>query len=161
MNRRAALRFAVLTPATLLLAACPGGLTTSQIASYATAAENAAADVLAAITPTANIPAPTLAQINGYLADVKAAAAALAASAPAAGASFEQALYDGIKAVLPIAAPLLSTIPGVGLGLAALQAILPVVAGWLGLTGAPAQAPATVPPIPTMNAAQALKLYGP
>lgn len=157
MNRRHLLTTAAIA-LPVALAGC-GTITASQVAQYATVAENAAADVLSAVASVANIPAPTVATVTSYLADVKTAAAAVIAGAPATGASWQQQLYDAIKAVLPIAAPLLSVIPGVGLGLAALQAILPIIASWLGLTGA---APAVgVPGIPAMTAAQAVKLYGP
>ena len=157
MNRRDLLSATALIPITMALAACPN-TTSTQIAQYATAAENAAADVLSVVTSaTSAIPAPTAAQILQYLADVKAASTAIIANAPATGASWQQQLYDAIKAVLPIAAPFLSVVPGVGLGLAALQAIMPVVASWLGLVGAPATV--AVPGIPAMTPAQALKLY--
>jgi len=141
-----------------ILTAC-SAVTVSQVAQYATVVENAAADVLTAVAPAASISAATVTTVTGYLTVAKTAAAAIINGAPAAGASWEQQLYDAIKAVLPIAAPLLSVVPGVGLGLAALQAVLPIVASWLGLTGA---APTVaVAGIPAMTAAQALRLYGP
>lgn len=153
MNRRPLLRATALIPVALALAACPGGsVATTQIAQYATVAENAAAELLMQFTPSA-----TTATVAQYLADVKTAAAALLANAPAAGASWQQQLYDAIKAVLPIAAPLLGTVPGMSLGLAALQAILPVVASWLGLVGV---ARMSLPLVPPMTPEQALKLYG-
>jgi hypothetical protein len=163
MNRRALLRFTALSGAFMATQAstCSTGTpTVSQFAQYATVALNAASEALTAITNAAPslIPAPTLATVTSYLNEVKAASAALAAGAASAGASWQQQLYDGIKAVLPVAAPLLSVIPGAGLGLAALQAVLPIVASWLGLTGAASTV--GVPGIPAMTQAQAVKLYG-
>lgn len=150
LTRRTILATTALAP--VGLAAC--GTTISQLDQYATAAENAAIDVLQYLPVNS-----TTTALIGYLNDAKTAGAAILANAPATGASWAQQLYDAVKAALPIAAPLLSTIPGVSLGIAALQALLPLIASAAGLTAATTAA-AGVPGIPLMTPAQALKLYG-
>ncbi len=148
LNRRAALLGGMsILP---LLAGC--ALTPSQLVQYATAALNAAQDLVASGGVT--LPA----SVKQAIADVTTAANAVITGLPAGAVSWPQALYDAVKALLPLAAPLLGTIPGLSLGLAALQALLPFIAQAAGLA-AVAAAPA-VRGIPSMTLAQALKLYG-
>lgn len=153
MNRRQLAGFTAL----LFVAGC-AGVTLSQLAQYAQAAANAAQDVLTNLNGVANVP-PAVA---GYITTINTAAGAIVAGAPAAGASWAQQLYDAIKAVLPIAAPLLDLIPvpGISLGLAALEALLPMIATAAGLQAAPLVRTAVLAKVPVISVAQAMKQYG-
>ena len=137
--------------------ACTGVVTLSQLAQYAQAAANAAQDILPNLTGITVPPA-----LPGYITAISSAAAAIVAGAPAAGASWAQQLYDAIKALLPIAAPLLDLVPvpGISLGLAALQALLPMIATAAGLQAAPLVKTAALAKIPVISVAQAMKQYG-
>ena len=130
--------------------------TLSQLAQYAQAAAAAANDVLAQI-PTGSVPPALVAIVT----DISNGATAIVNSGVGTTTtSFAQTVYDGIKAVLPIAAPLLGTIPGVSLGLAALQALMPWIASLAGLVAAPLVKTAAIAAIPPMTVGQALALYG-
>jgi hypothetical protein len=144
-------RTAILSVPLAALAAC-AGTTSTTVANYAQVAENAAIDVLGYLPSS-----PTTTALIGYLNDAKTAAAAIIANAPATGASWQQQLYNAIVAALPVAAPLLSSIPGASLGIEALQAVAPLVAAALGLAGAPLVAASG---IPVITFAQAQRVYG-
>jgi hypothetical protein len=151
-------RTAVMATPAVLLAGCTGTAPTlSQLAQYAQAASAAAQDVMAQI-PSGSVPA----NLAAIVTDINNAAKAIVASGVGTTTtSFAQTIYDGIKTVLPIAAPLLGAIPGLGLALSALQAIMPFIASLAGLVAAPMVRTKAMAAIPQMTAAQALKLYGP
>lgn len=131
-----------------MLTAC-GGFTTSELAKYSQAAANAAKNILAVVP---NPPA-----------DLATAVSALAAAADAvqgigpSTASAAQQVYDAIKVVLRVAAPFVAPIPGAGIAVGAILALMPFIATAAGLVATPA---AAVAGAPHMTAAQALKLYG-
>ncbi len=146
----------------LALTACPSGTGTStpspvsQLITWATIALNAAQDVLAAVG--AGLPPNVTSAIN----QVISAANAVISGLPAGTASWPQVLYDGLKALLALAttpplSALVSTVPGVGLALGAMQVLLPLLAGLLGVT---ALAPPPVKGVPLLTYDRALQIYG-
>lgn len=156
LSRRNALLAGIGGAPLLALTGCPTTtVTLSQLAQYAQAAANAAADVLAQI-PTGSVPSGLAAIVTAI---GNGATSIVNSGVGTTVTSFAQTVYDGIKAILPIAAPLLSTIPGVGLGLAALQALMPWIAQLAGLVAAPLVASAALAAIPVITVQQALKQY--
>jgi len=165
MNRRTLLTTTILALPALALAACAGSTATPislpVIAQDATAILGAATAVVNALPASSSI-GP---QVVGYMADITAAAKAIAGGNTAA--TVEQQLYNAAKAILPILATAAAAIPGIGTGvsiaLGAISALLPEVAVLAGLT-AVAAAPAPLPPavqkmIAPLTADQARKLF--
>ncbi len=145
-------RHSLMAATALGLAGCTTTPTLSQLAQYAQAAANAGAAVLA------QIPNPP-AVLQTAIAALKSAASAVIGAGINPAASVAQQVYDAIKVVLPLASPFVSAVPGVGIAISAIEALLPFIAQAAGLTAAVAAAP-TVPGVPVMTVQQALKLYG-
>jgi len=158
MNRRHLL--ATVPAAALAACTSTGGTTTpptpSSLIQWATIALNAAQDVLTAVG--AGLPANVTSAIN----QVISAANAVLNGLPAGTTSWPQVLYDALKALLALAtslplSALIGTIPGVGLALGAMQVLLPLLAGLLGVT---ALAAPPVKGVPQLTLAQATALFG-
>jgi hypothetical protein len=141
-----------LVPAALL-AGCASG--PSVLATYAITADNAALQLLTTLPAT-----PTTTAAIAALKALDAVAAPIASTPSISGASVAQQLYNAVKVALPVAIPLASAVPGLSLGLGALQALLPVLAQLAGLQAAVA-ATAPAPGVAVMTAAQAVALFGP
>jgi hypothetical protein len=153
LSRRHVLATASALIPAALLAGCAGG--PSALATYAITADNAALQLLTTLPAS-----PTTTAAIAALKALDAIAAPIAATPSVSGASIAQQLYDAVKAALPVAIPLASVVPGLSLGLGALQALLPVLAQLGGLQAA-AAAIAPAPGVPVMTAAQAVALFGP
>jgi len=150
MFRRHLLAAVALAP----LVAC-AGTTMSKRAQYVVAAGNAARDFVSVLPASA-----MTAQIQDWANKIAAAGAAVAANPSAAGAGWAQQAYDAVKALVPVAAPLVASIPAASLALAALDALLPFIAQSAGLVGAPMIASPAVAALPAMTLAEAMARYG-
>jgi hypothetical protein len=154
MNRRKLLTTAAVVVTLPLLMAGTCAVTLAQGAQYVVAAGNATSDCLSNL-PTSAVTT----EIKSLTTTIVGAATAVAAAPVAAGASLGQQAYNAIKSLLPLAAPFVAAIPGAGLGIMALQALLPFIAQFAGLVGAET-AGALDSRIPQMSIAQVMKAYG-